>query len=342
MNMEFFRKLPIPKEIKELYPISGESSRRRAERDRELKAILSGKDGRFLLIIGPCSADSEAPVLDYMLRLRGAADEVKDKIFIVPRLYTNKPRTFCDGYQGMLHQPDPSGKPDILGGLIAARQLYIKVMDETGFSCADEMLYPENHRYFSDVLAYAAVGARSVEDQQHRLTASGLDIPVGMKNPPSGDIGVMLNSVAAAQKGHSFIYRGWDVQSAGNPYSHAILRGYTGAGGEHINNCGYEDLARLCSLYGERKLQNPAVVVDVSHSNSAKHYERQPEVALDVLMSREKNGDIKKLVKGVMIESYIEDGAQDAGGGVYGRSITDGCLGWEKSRKLILKIADML
>lgn len=331
MNMEFFRKLPIPKEIKEMYPLSPEGARIRAERDRELKAILSGESDKLLVIIGPCSADSEAPVLEYMERLKILSEKVKDRLFIVPRLYTSKPRTFSDGYQGMLHQPDPSETPDLLKGLIATRQLHMRVINEVGFSCADEMLYPENHRYFSDVLAYAAVGARSVEDQQHRLTASGLDIPVGMKNPTSGDIAVLLNSVAAAQRPHSFIYRGWDVKSKGNPYAHAVLRGGTGG-----PNCRYDDLCRICDEYLSRGLSNPALIIDTNHANSGKQYQLQSEIALDVMRSRGKNPEIKRLVKGFMIESYLEDGAQSVGGGKFGQSITDPCIGWEKTERLLL------
>lgn len=342
MNMEFFQKLPIPKDIKAQYPITESLAAIKAERDEELRRIFSGESDKFVLVIGPCSADSEDSVLDYISRLRLVQDEVSDKIFIVPRIYTGKPRTTGDGYKGMLHQPDPSEKPDLLKGILAIRDLHMRALRETGFSCADEMLYPENHRYLDDLLSYVAVGARSVEDQHHRLTSSGLDIPVGMKNPTSGDISVMMNSITAAQHPHAFIYRGWEVRSKGNPYTHAILRGYVDERGNSYPNYHYEDLAGLADTYAKHDLKNPAVIVDTNHANSGKKYLEQIRISYEILHSCRHNADIKRLVKGLMIESYIEDGAQKIGEGTYGKSITDPCLGWEKTRELIYGIADQL
>ena len=342
MGMIFERKLPIPQEVKKLYPISDELKKVVEERAEETKKIFSGKSDKFILIIGPCSADNEDSVIDYILRLKKVAEKVKDKIFIIPRIYTNKPRTTGDGYKGMLHQPNPNEKPDMYKGIVSIRELHIRALNETGFSCADEMLYPENYRYLSDVLGYVAVGARSVENQQHRLTASGIDIPVGMKNPTGGDISVMINSITAAQHKHTFIYRGWEVRSEGNPYAHAILRGYVNKRGQANPNYHYEDLIHLHEAYSKTDLLNPAVIVDTNHSNSGKQYLEQIRIAKEVLHSMRHNEDIKKLVKGLMIESYIEDGAQKIGDGVYGKSITDPCLGWEKTERLILDIADLL
>jgi len=342
MNMEFERKLAIPMELKEMYPLTAQMSDVVDRRAVELKRIFRGEDERLLLIIGPCSADNEDSVIDYISRLREVQEKVKDKIFIVPRIYTNKPRTTGDGYKGLLHQPNPGEKPDLFKGLIAIRELHMRALAETGFSCADEMLYPENHKYLDDLLAYVAVGARSVEDQQHRLTASGLDVPVGMKNPTSGDLSVMMNSITAAQHAHSFIYRGWAAHSQGNPYAHAILRGYTNKHGESLPNYHYEDLRRLCDLYAERELSYPAVIVDTNHANSAKQPLEQPRIVREVMNSCRYNPDIRRLVKGFMIESYIEDGAQKIGEGCWGKSITDPCLGWEKSERLILELAEML
>ncbi len=342
MNMDFIRKLPIPQEIKKQYPINDELAAIKAARDVEIKKIFTGESDKFLLIIGPCSADSEDSVLDYISRLRGVQEKVKDKILIIPRIYTGKPRTTGDGYKGMLHQPNPNEKPDLIKGIIAIRELHMRALRETGFSCADEMLYPENHRYLNDILSYVAVGARSVEDQQHRLTASGLDIPVGMKNPTSGDISVMMNSITAAQHAHAFIYRGWEVQSKGNPYAHAILRGYVDERGNAFPNYHYEDLLRLAEVYAEKNLQNKAVVIDTNHSNSGKKYIEQIRIAKEILHSCRHNTEIKKIVKGLMIESYIEDGCQKIGEGVYGKSITDPCLGWEKSERLIYDLAEQL
>ena len=340
-NMVFYRKLPIPKEIKEQYPITPAARAARGACLAELEKIFTGKSDRFLLVIGPCSADREDAVLDYIGRLRKVQEKVADKILIVPRIYTNKPRTTGDGYKGMLHQPDPNGAPDLLRGIVAIRRLHMRALEETGFGCADEMLYPENHRYLSDLLAYVAVGARSVEDQQHRLTASGLDIPVGMKNPTGGDIGVMMNSIAAAQHPHIFCYRGWEVKSHGNPLAHAILRGYVDANGTSYPNYHYEDLMALAGRYASSSLQNPAVIVDTNHSNSGKRYTEQIRIAMEILHSRRSSEDIRKIVKGLMIESYLLDGAQSISDKEeYGKSITDPCLGWEKTERLILDIAD--
>ena len=342
MNMEFERKLTIPMEAKEMYPVTMEISETIVKRDIELKKILDGRDDRLILIIGPCSADNEDSVMDYITRLKGVSDKVKDKIFIIPRIYTNKPRTSGEGYKGMLHQPNPNEKPDLFKGIIATRHMHMRAIEETGFACADEMLYPENYQYLDDVLAYVAVGARSVEDQQHRLTASGIDAPVGMKNPTSGDISVMMNGILAAQNAHSFIYRGWEVHSEGNPYAHAILRGYTNKHGESQPNYHFEDLIRLCDAYDERNLTNPAVIIDTNHANSGKNPFEQPRIIKDVLYSTRHDERVKKILKGFMVESYIEDGCQKIGDGVYGKSITDPCLGWEKTEKLIYEIADLL
>ena len=342
MNMNFIRKLPIPMDIKAMYPVSEEMSKIKAERDAEIKKIFTGESDKFLLVIGPCSADREDAVLDYISRLRTVQEKVKDKIFIIPRIYTNKPRTTGDGYKGMLHQPVPTENPDMLKGMIAIRKLHMRALAETGFSCADEMLYPENHRYLSDLISYVAVGARSVENQQHRLTASGLDVPVGMKNPTGGDLSVMMNSITAAQHSHTFIYRGWEVVSEGNPLAHAILRGYVNKHGQSIPNYHYEDLIHLAEIYEKSGLANPAVIVDTNHANSGKKWMEQPRIAKEVLHSCRHSDDVKKIVKGLMIESYIEDGAQKAEEGIYGKSITDPCLGWEKTERLILDLADKL
>ena len=343
MNMNFYRKLPIPMEIKEQFPLSDELAARRNACVDEMKKIFSGQSDRFLLVIGPCSADNEDSVLDYIYRLRGVQEKVADKIMIVPRIYTNKPRTTGDGYKGMLHQPDPNAEPDLLKGIVAIRKLHLRALAETGFGCADEMLYPENHRYLSDILTYVAIGARSVEDQQHRLTASGLDIPVGMKNPTGGDISVMMNSITAAQHSHMFLYRGWEVKSEGNPYAHAILRGYVNAHGQSLPNYHYEDLIGLYETYQKSGLQNPAVIVDTNHANSGKKYAEQPRIAKEILHSCRYSKEVKSLVKGLMIESYIEDGCQKISNDeVYGKSITDPCLGWEKTERLIYDMADVL
>jgi 3-deoxy-7-phosphoheptulonate synthase len=342
MNMNFKRKLPIPKLIKEEYPLTEGMVKIKTERDRQIKAILSGEDDRLLIIIGPCSADNEKSVLDYISRLKSVDEKVKDKLMIVPRIYTNKPRTTGNGYKGMLHQPDPNHNSDTLKGIIAIRSLHMKALRDIGYTCADEMLYSENHRYLSDLLSYVAVGARSSEDQQHRLTASGLDIPVGMKNPTGGDISVMLNSITAGQHPHTFIYRGWEVESAGNPYTHAILRGYMNKHGQAIPNYHYEDLIHLCEVYTEEKFKNPAVIIDTNHSNSGKQYLEQTRIAKEILHSCRHSSDVKKIVKGLMIESYIEDGACSPKEHIYGKSITDPCLGWEKTERLLLDLADLL
>lgn len=341
MNMDFKCKLPIPKLIKEQYPLNPEAAKIKEERDAELKSIFEGKTDKLVLVIGPCSADNEDSVLDYVSRLVPVQEKVKDKIFIVPRIYTLKPRTTGDGYKGMLHQPDPNGESDLLGGILAVRNIHMKAINETGLTCADEMLYPANYRYLSDLLSYVAIGARSVENQEHRLTASGLDIPVGMKNPTGGDISVMMNSITAAQHPHEFIYRGWEVHSKGNPLAHAILRGYVNKHGQSLPNYHYEDLARLCEFYQARELANPAVIIDTNHSNSNKQYDQQPRIAREVLYSCRHNADIKKLVKGFMIESYIEDGCQKIGQGIYGKSITDPCIGWEATEKMIMELAEL-
>ena len=341
MNMNFIRKLPTPKEIKEMYPLDESLMEIKAKNDEEIKKVFEGKSDKFILVIGPCSADKEESVIDYIKRLRKVQDIVKDEIIIIPRIYTNKPRTTGAGYKGMLHQPDPLADPDMLKGLIAIRKLHMRALKETGFSCADEMLYSENHRYLSDLLSYVAVGARSVEDQQHRLTASGLNIPVGMKNPTGGDISVMLNAINAAQHSHTFIYRGWEVISEGNPLAHAILRGYVDENGVSYPNYHYENLLELAKLYDESNFTNPSVIVDTNHANSGKKYEEQIRIAKEVLHSTRHNEEVRKLVKGLMIESYIEDGCQKLTDGVYGKSITDPCLGWEKTEKLILEIAQL-
>ncbi len=342
MNMVFERKLPIPMEVKEQYPLVPELGVIVQKRAEEISDIFTGKSDKLVLVIGPCSADNEDSVIDYISRLRKVQEKVEDKIFIIPRTYTNKPRTTGDGYKGMLHQPDPNEKPDMYKGIVAIRQLHMRALRETGFSCADEMLYPENYRYLNDILAYVAIGARSVENQQHRLVSSGLDIPVGMKNPTSGDISVMMNSITAAQHKHTFLYRGWEVHSQGNPLAHAILRGYVNKHGQSLPNYHYEDLVHLAETYASSGLANPGVIVDTNHANSGKKYLEQVRITKEVLHSCRHDADIKKLVKGFMIESYIEDGAQKIGECVYGKSITDPCLGWEKTERLILDIADLL
>ena len=343
MQMNFIRKIPSPQELKEQFPIPEKINQIKDERDTIIKNIFEGKDNRFLLIIGPCSADREDAVLDYMNRMVKVQEKVKDKIFIIPRVYTNKPRTKGVGYKGMLHQPNPQGEEDMLKGIIAIREMHTRVVKETGFTCAEEMLYPENHRYLSDLLSYVAVGARSVEDQQHRIVASGLGIPVGMKNPTSGDISIMMNSITAAQNKQKFLYRGWEVTTEGNPLAHAILRGYVDAFGRSHSNYHYEDLRNLIDFYAkDETLVNPAVIVDCNHANSGKKYLEQIRIAKDVLHSCEASADIKKLVKGLMIESYLEDGCQPVGGNEYGKSITDPCLGWEKTEQLIYELAEHL
>lgn len=342
MNMEFRRRLPIPMETKEMYPLSAGVTETVERKTRELKQILAGESDKIVLIIGPCSADREDSVMDYILRLVPIQEKVADKIMIIPRIYTNKPRTTGDGYKGLVHQPDPDASPDLFKGIIATRELHMRAVSETGLICADEMLYPENYKYLDDLLGYVSVGARSVEDQQHRLTASAIDCPVGMKNPTSGDLTVMMNAIMAAQHEHDFIYRGWEGHSFGNPYAHAILRGYVNRQGVTHPNYHYETLLYLANLYDKWNLKNPAVIIDCNHGNSGKNPFEQPRIVKDVLHSCRDNPRLKKLVRGFMVESYIEDGNQPVGGGVYGKSITDACLGWEKSRQLILDMAEVL
>ena len=341
-NLQFIRELPNPDTVKALMPVPSEMKALKEQRDNTVRDIFTGKDDRFVLIIGPCSADRQDAVLEYLHRLAKVQEQVKDKIYIIPRIYTNKPRTTGDGYKGMFHQPDPHQHSDMLRGVLAIRELHLKALVETGFTCADEMLYPENYVYLNDLLNYVAIGARSVEDQAHRLASSGLDIPVGMKNPTSGDNSVMLNAIMAAQHHHTFTYRGWEVHSSGNPCAHAILRGYVNRLGQTQPNYYYEDLLRLQEEYDKFRLSNHAVIVDCNHSNSGKKYLEQIRIANDVLHSCRLQPSLKKLVKGLMIESYLEDGCQKVEDGVYGKSITDPCLGWEKTEKLILDLADQL
>ena len=342
MRMNFQRKIPIPQEVKKEYALTEKMTKVKAERDEQISKIFEGTSNKFILIIGPCSADHSEPVLDYISRLRKVEEQVSDKIIIIPRIYTNKPRTTGQGYKGMLHQPDPDAKPDMYKGIVAIRELHLAALRDYDFSCADEMLYPKNHRYLSDLLSYVAIGARSVENQQHRLTASGLAIPAGMKNPTGGDLGVMMNAITAAQSSHTFLYRGWEVTSEGNPLAHAILRGYIDYTGKSVSNYHYEDLLQVNEMYAKSGLTNPSVIVDTNHNNSGKKYLEQIRIAKDIVHSRNQNEDIKKLVKGLMIESYIEDGAQGIGEHIYGKSITDPCLGWEKTEQLIFDIADKL
>ena len=340
-NMEFARKLPIPKQVKLDYPLSRELAQQKHDRDEEIRAIFRGESDKLILIIGPCSADAKEPVLEYFSRLSRVREQVKDKILIIPRLYANKPRTTGTGYKGILHQPDPNEKPDMYRGILSIRDLHLCALRDYGFTCADEMLYPENYRYISDIVSYMAVGARSVENQQHRLTASGIDLPVGMKNPTSGDLSVMMNAIYAAQHPHTFLYRGWEVHSKGNPYAHAILRGYMDFSGKYISNYHYENLTELIRLYADSGNANPSVIVDCNHANSGKRYGEQPRIASDVIHSCNMNRDIRRIVKGLMIESYLLDGSQDPGVDyVPGRSITDPCLGWEKSEETIYRIAE--
>ena len=341
-NMIFKRKLPIPKEIKEQYPLTAELSQVKARRDKEIADVFTGKSGKMVLIIGPCSADREDAVLEYCERLAKLQEAVSDKLVLIPRVYTNKPRTTGDGYKGLLHQPDPRKTSDMLEGVIAIRRLHTNVLASTGLPTADEMLYPDNYRYLSDLLSYVAVGARSVDNQEHRLTSSGIDIPVGMKNPTSGDISVMLNSIMAAQHPHTFIYRGWEVDTTGNPLAHAILRGYVNKHGESMPNYHFEELERLYNAYTAKGLQNMALIVDANHANSGKKYQEQPRICKGVLHSCRHSGEIKSMVKGFMVESYLEPGCQKIGDGVYGKSITDPCLGWEETIRLVQDIADLI
>ena len=342
MGMRVNAELPLPADLKNEYPLSDKLKAIKAKRDEEIRDIFTGKSDKFVVIIGPCSADNEDSVCEYVNRLAKLNERVSDKLMIIPRIYTNKPRTTGEGYKGMLHQPDPEQAPDLLAGIIAIRKMHIRAMQETYLTAADEMLYPENYRYLSDLLSYFAVGARSVEDQQHRLTVSGMDVPAGMKNPTSGDYSVMLNSIVAAQGAHRFIYRSWEVETTGNPLAHAILRGAVNKHGEAIPNYHYEDLRLLWEKYQEKNLKNPAVIVDTNHSNSNKQYDQQVRIAKEVLHSRQVDPELHTLVKGLMIESYIEPGNQKIGcDHIYGKSITDPCLGWEESERLLYTIAEM-
>lgn len=340
MSFEFVKKLPTPDEIRAEYPVPEHLAKIKEARDAEIRDVITGKSNKFLVIIGPCSADNEDAVCDYISRLAKVNDKVKDKLILIPRIYTNKPRTTGEGYKGIIHQPDPEKKPDFLAGLIAMRKMHIRAIEESGLTAADEMLYPENWRYLSDILSYVAIGARSVEDQQHRLTVSGFDVPAGMKNPTSGDMAVMLNSVYAAQHPHSFIYRGWEVNTSGNELAHTVLRGATNKYGRNIPNYHYEDISNLLELYNERDLKNPACVIDANHSNSNKQFFQQIRISKEVMHSRKLNPDMHKFIKGVMIESYIEEGCQKVGGGIYGKSITDPCLGWADTERLIYDLAE--
>ena len=340
MNVEFEKKLTIPMEVKKMFPLSDEMREVIEDRRAQIKQIISGEDKRLLLIIGPCSADNEDSVLDYIGRLRELQEKVKKKILIVPRVFTNKPRTTGDGYKGLLHQPDPSEKPDLFKGIIATRDIHMRVVRETGFATADEMLYPENYRYLDDILGYVTVGARSVENQQHRLVASGLEVPCGMKNPTGGDLSVMMNAIHAAQHKHSFLYRGWAVHSYGNPFAHAVLRGFTNSKGRSVPNYHYEDVMNVIELYAGSGLENPGVIIDTNHANSGKNPFEQPRIIREVMNYRKHNPDLTSFIKGFLVESYIEDGAQKIGEGVYGKSITDACLGWEKSKDMIMELSE--
>ena len=340
MSYKYIKELPSPQVVKELIPLSEEAKNIKLKRDLEIADIIKGKSDKFLAIVGPCSADSEDSVCDYVTRLAGVQEKIKDKVLIIPRVYTNKPRTTGEGYKGMLHQPDPEKKPDMLAGILAIRKMHNRVLSETHLTPADEMLYPENYEFLSDILSYVAVGARSVEDQQHRLTVSGMDVPAGMKNPTSGDYSVMLNSVVAAQISHSFIYRGWEVETEGNELAHTILRGAVNKHGQNIPNYHYEDLIRLYDMYSKKNLKNMATIIDSNHSNSNKQYAEQIRIVKEVLESRKHSNDIRTLVKGFMIESYIEEGNQKVGEHIYGKSITDPCLGWDDTEKLLYYIAE--
>ena len=341
-NINFKRKLPIPKELKAEIPLSKEGEEVKAKRDKEIADVFRGQSKKFILIIGPCSADKEESDMDYIHRLVPVQEQVKDKIIIIPRIYTGKPRTIGVGYKGMLHQPDPSKAPDMLEGIKAIRSIHKKAIEETGLCPADEMLYPENYRYLSDLLSYVAVGARSVENQEHRLVSSGIDVPVGMKNPTSGDISIMLNSIKAAQNPQTFLYRGWEVESKGNDLTHAILRGSVDKFGNNHSNYHYEDLSHLYDSYCNGGYENPAVIVDTNHANSGKKYLEQIRIANEVVHAMRHSNNIQKMIKGLMMESYIEDGCQKIEEGIYGKSITDPCLGWEKTKELIFSITEQL
>ena len=340
MSFQYVSQLPTPKEIRDEFPVLEKLAKLKKQRDQEISDVITGKSNKFLVIIGPCSADNEDAVCEYVSRLARLNEEVKDKLILIPRIYTNKPRTTGEGYKGIVSQPDPEKKPDFTAGLIAMRKMHIRAMEESGLTAADEMLYPDNWGYVEDILSYVAIGARSVEDQQHRLTVSGFDVASGMKNPTSGTLSIMLNSVYAAQHSHSFTYRGYEVKTSGNPLAHTVLRGAVNKHGQSIPNYHYEDLIRLLDLYGEHDLINPACVIDANHNNSNKEYKQQIRIVKEVMHSRKLSPDIYKLVKGVMIESYLEEGCQKIGEGVYGKSITDPCLGWEDSKKLVYDIAE--
>lgn len=340
MSFKFIKEVISPEDLAKAYPMPAKDVLRKKERDKMIKDVITGASNKFLVIIGPCSADNEDAVCDYISRLAKVQEKVEDKVILIPRIYTNKPRTTGEGYKGIVHQPDPEKEPDLQEGLIAMRKMHLRAIAESGLTAADEMLYPENWPYVEDILSYVAVGARSVEDQQHRLTISGMDVPAGMKNPTSGDLAVMLNSVVAAQGSHTFLYRTWEVRTSGNPLAHTILRGAVNKHGNCIANYHYEDLNLLVSMYAERDLVNPATIVDANHANSNKQYEEQTRIVKEVLHSRRLSSDISTMVKGVMIESYIEGGSQKVSGHVYGKSITDPCLGWEASEKLIYTIAE--
>ena len=341
-NMDFKRKLPVPKEVKEQYPITAELAAIKENRDRLIAEVFTGKSERMVLVIGPCSADREDAVLEYCTRLASLQEKVADQLILIPRVFINKPRTTGAGYKGLLHQPDPEKKEDLLEGIIATRRLHTNVLAQTGLTTADELLYPYNYRYYSDLLSYVTVGARSVENQEHRLTSSGIDVPVGMKNPTSGDISVMLNSIQAAQHPHTFIYRGWEVDTKGNDLTHAILRGYVNHFGQSIPNYRFEDLEKLYHVYAARELQNMALIVDCNHANSGKRFAEQPRICKEVLHSCLHSADIRSMVKGFMIESYLEEGSQKIGEHIYGKSITDPCLGWQATEKLVLDIAEFI
>jgi len=340
MSFNFIKEVITPEQLLKEYPLPEKDALLKKKRDKEIKDVFTGASDKFILIIGPCSADNEDSVCDYINRLAKVQDKVKDKLILIPRIYTNKPRTTGEGYKGIAHQPDPEKKPDLQEGLIAMRKMHLRAIAETGLSAADEMLYPENWLYVEDLLSYVAVGARSVEDQQHRLTISGMDVPAGMKNPTSGDFSVMLNSVVAAQTSHTFLYRNWEVATTGNPLTHTVLRGAINKHGQSIPNYHYEDLVRLISMYQERDLQNSAIIIDANHANSNKQYKEQIRIVREVLHSRKVSSEIAEYVKGFMIESYIEEGSQKVTDRVYGKSITDPCIGWEDSEKLIYTIAD--
>lgn len=326
---EFMAEAPLPEELKAL----------KRSRDEEVRAVIAGRSEKMLLIIGPCSAHESAPVLEYISRLGRLNEKVKDKLVLVPRVYTNKPRTKGVGYKGMFIQPDPDGAADIVRGIRSIRALHIAAMRASGLTAADEMLYPENTAYVEDLLSYHAIGARSVENQLHRLVASGIDAPVGMKNPMSGNLPAMINSIFAAQSPQVFKYRNYQVRSTGNPYAHAVLRGGVDGSGTDVPNFHYETVMKVAELYKGAGLQNPAVIVDCNHSNSAKQCRQQIRIVKEVMQNRRFDGVFKELVKGFMIESFLEEGRQDHDE-VFGKSITDPCLGWADTERLISEIAE--